>query len=115
MFPKSCVLPVGVSLLFCTLASADPLPPSATYRNLPTLPFDTMLEQLGKVDGRAFDSAYIRGQDVDHQRTAQLYEWIIDNGQDQRLASYAMETLPVVLRHLEMAKALQAQLTGAAP
>jgi putative membrane protein len=74
-----------------------------------------VLEQLGKVDGRAFDSAYIRGQVVDHQRTAQLYEWIIDNGQDPRVASYAMETLPVVLRHLEMAKALQAQLTGSAP
>jgi hypothetical protein len=24
------------------LASADPLPPSATHRNLPTLPFDTV-------------------------------------------------------------------------
>jgi putative membrane protein len=74
-----------------------------------------MLEQLGKVDGRAFDAAYIRGQVVDHQRSAQLYEWIIDSGQDPRLASYAMATLPVVLRHLEMAKALQAQLTGSAP
>jgi putative membrane protein len=74
-----------------------------------------MLDQLGKVDGRAFDAAYIRGQVADHQRTAQLYEWIIDNGQDSRLVSYAMETLPVVFRHLEMAKALQAQLTGSAP
>jgi putative membrane protein len=74
-----------------------------------------MLEQLGKVDTRAFDAAYIRGQIVDHQRSAQLYEWIIDNGQDPKLASYAMETLPVVLRHLEMAKALQAKLTGSAP
>jgi putative membrane protein len=74
-----------------------------------------MLEQLGKVDGRAFEAAYIRGQVVDHQRSAQLYEWIIDNGQDPKLVSYAMETLPVVLRHLEMAKALQAQLTGSAP
>jgi putative membrane protein len=74
-----------------------------------------MLEQLGKVDARAFDAAYIRGQIVDHQRSAQLYEWIIDNGQDPKLASYAMETLPVVLRHLEMAKALLAQLTGSVP
>jgi putative membrane protein len=74
-----------------------------------------MLDQLGKVDGRAFDAAYIRGQVADHQRTAQLYEWIIDNGQDSSLVSYAMETLPVVFRHLEMARALQAQLTGSAP
>jgi putative membrane protein len=73
------------------------------------------LDQLGKADGKAFDVAYIRAQIVDHQKTAQLYEWIIDNGQDPRLVSYAMETLPSVLRHLEMAKSLQAQLTGSAP
>jgi putative membrane protein len=73
------------------------------------------LDQLGKTDGKAFDVAYIRAQVVDHQKTAQLYEWIIDNGQDPRLVSYAMETLPTVLRHLEMAKNLQAQLTGSAP
>jgi len=74
-----------------------------------------MMDQLGKLDGRDFDVAYIRGQVTDHQKTAQLYEWIIDNGQDPRLTSYAMETLPAVMRHLEMARALQAQLTGSAP
>jgi cytochrome c peroxidase len=42
MIPKRCALLVGVSFLFCMLAFADPLPPSATYRNLPTLPFDTV-------------------------------------------------------------------------
>jgi cytochrome c peroxidase len=42
MVAKRCVLLLQVSLLFCTLATADPLPPSATYRNLPTLPFDTV-------------------------------------------------------------------------
>jgi putative membrane protein len=74
-----------------------------------------MLDQLGKTDGKAFDAAYIRGQVVDHQKAVQLYEWIIDNGQDPRVASYAMEALPTVMRHLEMAKSLQAQLTGSAP
>jgi len=32
---------LGASVLFYVVASADPLPPSATYRNLPSLPFDT--------------------------------------------------------------------------
>jgi putative membrane protein len=74
-----------------------------------------VLDQLGKIDNKDFDAAYIRAQVVDHQKTVQLYEWIIDNGQDPRLASYAIETLPTVMRHLEMAKNLQAQLTGSAP
>ena len=45
----------------------------------------------------------------------QLYEWILANGQDTRLQGYAMETLPGVMRHLEMAKAILANLTGSPP
>jgi putative membrane protein len=74
-----------------------------------------MMDELGKVNGKAFDERYIRGQIVDHQKSAQLYEWIIDNGQDGRLQTYAMDTLPAVLKHLEMAKGILAQLTGSAP
>lgn len=75
----------------------------------------TMLEQLNKASGKGFDELYVRGQVVEHQKAAQLYEWIIDNGQDPRLTMYAMQTLPVILHHLEMAKSLQSQLTGSAP
>jgi putative membrane protein len=74
-----------------------------------------IMDQLGKASGKAFDELYIRSQIVDHQKTAQLYEWIIDNGQDARLQSYAMDVLPVVMMHLEMAKGALAQLTGSAP
>jgi len=74
-----------------------------------------MMEQLDKADDKAFDTLYIRGQVVEHQKAAQLYEWIIDSGQDPRLTRYAMDTLPIVLHHLEMAKGVLAQLAGAAP
>jgi putative membrane protein len=74
-----------------------------------------MMDQLNKANGKGFDELYIRGQIVDHQKAAQLYEWIIDNGQDTRLQSYAMDVLPVVMMHLEMAKGALAQLTGSAP
>lgn len=88
-----------------------------TYPNTSQLDMDhkVVLEQLGKANGKSFDELYIRSQIVDHQKTVQLYEWIIGNGQDPRLQSYAMETLPIVMRHLEAAKGLLAQLTGAAP
>ena len=32
----------GIASYATAFGSADPLPPSATYRNLPTLPFDTV-------------------------------------------------------------------------
>lgn len=81
----------------------------------PDLDHKVMLDQLSQASGKGFDELYIRGQVMEHQKTAQLYEWIIDSGQDPRLTEYAMQTLPIVLHHLEMARSLQAQLTGSAP
>jgi putative membrane protein len=83
------------------------------------VPLDTdhkvMLDRLEKSSGKTFDEAYIRGQVMEHQKTAQLFEWIIGSGEDPRVTGFAIETLPSVLRHLEMAKSIQAQLTGSAP
>ena len=81
----------------------------------PDMDHKVMLDQLEKTSGEAFDVLYIRGQVAEHQKTVQLYEWIIDNGQDPRLTRYAMNTLPTVMRHLELARSIQAQLTGSAP
>jgi putative membrane protein len=74
-----------------------------------------MLDQLGKASGKSFDELYIRAQITDHQKTMQLYEWIIGNGEDPRLQTYAMDSLPAIMRHLEMAKSILSQLTGSAP
>jgi putative membrane protein len=50
---------------------------------------------------------------VDHQQTAHLLEWEIGSGQDPRVGKFAIATLPTVLDHLEMAKQIEAHLTGA--
>jgi putative membrane protein len=60
-----------------------------------------------------FDLAYISGQVADHQKTANLLLWQISSGQNEELRQYAMESLPVVLEHLAMAKELHAELTSA--
>lgn len=73
-----------------------------------------MLEQLQQAQGAAFDRAYIHGQIVDHQLTAQLLEYEIGSGQDMRLKAFASEALPQVMQHLQMAQGLDARLTGAA-
>jgi putative membrane protein len=67
--------------------------------------------QLEKLHGGAFDVAYINAQVGAHQETAHLLEHEIGSGQDERVKALAQETLPVVMRHLEMARDLQAQLT----
>lgn len=66
---------------------------------------------IEKLDGAAFDLAYMQAQVVDHQKTAQLLEWEIGSGQDAELQRFASETLPTVLDHLEMARVLTADLS----
>jgi putative membrane protein len=69
--------------------------------------------QLERLNGAAFDVAYMSAQVGDHQKTAHLLEHEIGSGQDVRTKDYAKETLPTVLKHLRMAKEIQATLTGA--
>lgn len=73
-----------------------------------------MRSRLEQLSGAEFDLAYIRGQVGDHQEAAQLFEWEIGSGQDPQLKGFASQVLPIVLRHLEMARAVEYQLTATA-
>lgn len=69
-----------------------------------------MRDHLETLSGATFDLTYMRGQVADHQKTVQLLEWEIISGQDRALKDFAAETLPTVLRHLEMARAIVTEL-----
>lgn len=69
--------------------------------------------ELETLDGATFDLAYMRGQVVEHQKATQLLIWEIDNGQDGELQRFASRTLPTVLEHLAMARAIVADLAAA--
>lgn len=71
--------------------------------------------RLEKLSAGAFDMAYLQGQLVDHQKTAQLLQWEIAFGQDAELQRFAMETLPTVLEHLQVVQGMLADLQGTAP
>jgi putative membrane protein len=71
-------------------------------------------DRLQKLDGDAFDTAYIKTQIVDQQKTAQLLAWEISMGEDADMQRLAAALLPNVLDHLRMAQELNALLTGAA-
>jgi putative membrane protein len=90
-------------------------------RHRMTLPKDVapehkaMRQQLESLSGAALDLAYLRGQLVEHQKTAQLLEWEIGMGQNPQLVRFASAMLPVVLEHLETVQRLWSETTGAAP
>jgi putative membrane protein len=77
--------------------------------DLPTEPAPdqrAMMAELEALSGLQFDIAFMAGQVVEHQKTVQLLEWEINSGQDIHLGSFAKESLPTVLAHLQTAKDL---------
>jgi putative membrane protein len=88
---------------------------SVTLPNEPGPDQKEMQNQLQALRGRNFDLAYLRGQLIDHQKTVQLLEWEIGQGQHAELQRYAMDTLPTVVEHLGLVQALLADATGAPP
>jgi hypothetical protein len=47
--------------------------------------------------------------------TAQLFEWEIGSGYDPQLRAFAAQVVPAVLRHLELASALQTEPAASPP
>jgi putative membrane protein len=66
---------------------------------------------LEGTDAATFDLPYMRGQVVDHQKTAQLLEWEINSGQHAALQRFAAEILPAVLDHLAVARGIVEELS----
>lgn len=71
-----------------------------------------MRDQFKKLNGADFDLAYMRGQVVNHQKTATLLIWEIGSGQDAKLQQFATATLPTVLEHLRLAREIVADLSS---
>jgi putative membrane protein len=71
--------------------------------------------ELERLNGRTFDIRYLEGQIKDHQKAAELLIHEVASGQHVGVRQFAADTLPAVMEHLQMAKTLHAQLTGAGP
>jgi putative membrane protein len=66
-----------------------------------------MKAMLTTLSGKTFDTTYIRGQITDHQKTIDLFQAEINNGQSQRVQAYAIKYLPKIQMHLAMADSLR--------
>jgi putative membrane protein len=75
----------------------------------------TVQRELSELQGENFDIAYLASQIRDHQKTANLLQWHISTGQHQPLVQYSIETLPVVMAHLDHAKLEHARLVAGKP
>lgn len=65
--------------------------------------------ELATLSGRAFDSTYIKNQEIGHRATIELYERQVAQGANRRLKEFARSNLENLRAHLELATSLSAE------
>ena len=81
-----------------------------------TLPTDigprnkSTIDELNRLTGADFDREYVQAMVDDHETDIQLFEDQADDELDTRAKAFAAKTLPVLRRHLEAIKAIQAKM-----
>lgn len=68
--------------------------------------------RLAKLNGQAFDRAFVQAQVEDHQKDIRYLQQQAQAVQDPNLKSFIRETLPVMQQHLQMAEQIENQVTG---
>jgi putative membrane protein len=66
----------------------------------------TLMAELDGFSGREFDSAYIHSQVMDHQNAIQLFQNLVNNGNNSRLRNYASSMLPHLNLHFQKADSI---------
>lgn len=70
------------------------------------------VEHLSKLSGKEFDRTFVEHAVEDHEKAVARFQEAANSAQDPEVKQFAAQTLPVLRRHLEMAKSLQTQLSG---
>lgn len=80
----------------------------------PQSPMHATLAKLEKLEGAAFDRAYVEDQIRDHEKTIALFEREAKTGKDAELKAFAEKTLPTLKEHLTMTQDLKTKVTKGA-
>jgi putative membrane protein len=76
----------------------------------PKPPMQAVLTKLEKLEGAAFDRAYVDDQIRDHEKTIALFAREAKSGKDAELKAFAEKTLPTLKEHLSMVRDLKTKL-----
>jgi putative membrane protein len=71
------------------------------------------IDRLSKLEGSAFDRAYMDAMREDHTKDVEKFEHASKTIKDAQVKRYAQETLPVLREHLQLARDVSGSLTKA--
>jgi putative membrane protein len=89
----------------------------ATRKSI-TLPLDmnsdqkAMIDKLSKFSGADFDKEYMAEMVKDHEADAKEFENQANKGADAEIKAFAAKTLPMIQRHLQMARDVSNQVAA---
>lgn len=69
-------------------------------------------DRLSKLNGAAFDKAYMRDMVTDHTKDVQAFEHEAKMGKDPDVKAWASQVLPTLQDHLKQAKQVAAEVSG---
>lgn len=78
----------------------------------PSKPERSERAKLEKLNGQAFDQAFVKQTVQNHQKDIKYFQKEQDSLKDPRLKSFAQQTLPVLREHLKMAQETEQATTG---
>lgn len=81
-------------------AGLDPPPPTLEPKQR------AMIAQLGRLEGAAFDAAYLRQQRRAHDEALALHSGYAKNGDDPALRDAATKAVPIIQRHIEQLRSM---------
>lgn len=76
----------------------------------PKPPMQAAVAKMEKLEGAAFDRAYVDDQIRDHDKAIALFEREAKSGKDAELKSFAEKTLPALKEHRTMLQELKTKL-----
>lgn len=69
-----------------------------------------MYDQLSKLSGADFDKQYVKSMVMDHQEDVKDFQKEADSGKDEKIKSFASQTLPTLQQHLDKIKSIQSKM-----
>jgi putative membrane protein len=81
-----------------------------------TLPGDVnqkqqaMYDRLSKLSGADFDKQYVKSMVMDHQEDVKDFQKEANSGKDEKIKSFASQTLPTLQQHLDKIRSIQSKM-----
>jgi putative membrane protein len=69
-------------------------------------------DKLSKLSGADFDKQYVEAMVDDHESDLKEFQRQADNGTDPDIKAFAAKVAPVIQKHLDAIKAIQAKMNG---